>query len=62
MWGTDYIRAVQAKFIEQYGFAEDPERRGVPLNVPDGDYPMEIEGKLDKVKITDGKISCCNFD
>jgi hypothetical protein len=59
MWMTDYIRAIQKKLIEQYGF---PEAGGLPQNVPDGDYPMEIDGKLDHVKIVNGKINCCRFN
>lgn len=31
-------------------------------NIPDGDYPMTINGKLDNVKLMNGFISCCNFD
>ncbi len=62
MWMTSYIAEIQRQMISKYGFKEDPTRPGVPMDVPDGEYPMEIEGKLDKVRITDGKISCCNFE
>ena len=62
MWMTQYISAVQKGFIEQHGFSENPEKPGIPLDVPDGEYPMEIDGKTDKVKIENGKINCCNFD
>ncbi len=60
MWMTDYIREIQRQFIEVYGFPEHPEKPGVPVNVPDGEYPMEIEGKTDYVRIEDGNIMCCN--
>lgn len=30
--------------------------------IPDGTYPMMINGKLDHVKLTNNHISCCNFD
>lgn len=62
MWMTDYIRSIQRKLIDEYGFTEDPERPGIPLDVPDGNYPMTIEGKLDQVKVVDGGINCCNFE
>ena len=62
MWMTDYIREIQRQLISVYGYQEDADRKGVPLDVPDGEYPMTIEGKLDHVRVVDGKISCCNFD
>lgn len=62
MWGTDYIREIQRKLIGDYGFTENPDKPGIPLDVPDGKYPMVINGKLDYVEIVDGKINCCNFE
>lgn len=62
MWGSSYIEAIQRKFIDQYGFPENPDKPGLPMGVTDGDYPMEIDGKLDHVKVVDGKIHCCNFE
>jgi len=61
MWMTQYIQEIQKKFITDYGFAEDLLHQGVPLGVSDGEYPMEINGKLDTVRIENGKIFCCNF-
>lgn len=62
MWFTAYIDEVKRQFITVYGFPENPEMPGVPLpGVPDGEYPMTIEGKLDRVKIVNGNIDCCNF-
>lgn len=58
----EYIRQIQSQMIAQYGFRENPEMPGVPLNVPDGVYPMTIDGKKDKVRIENGRIFCCNFD
>lgn len=55
-----YIREVQKGLIEQHGFEKN--EYGVPKNVPDGYYPMIIEGKLDHVEIKDGYIDCCNFE
>lgn len=58
----DYITEIQRKLIEQYDFPENPDKPGLPMGVTDGDYPMEIDGKLDHVKVINGKINCCNFD
>jgi hypothetical protein len=62
MWMTDYIRKIQRQLIEVYGFPENPDKPGLPMDVSDGDYPMTIDSKLDIVKIIDGKINCCNFE
>lgn len=62
MWMTGYIQEIQRQLIKRYGFREDPKRPGVPLDVTDGDYPMTIEGKLDRVRVEGGKINCCNFE
>jgi len=63
MWMTSYIDAIKRQLIDQYGFPENPDHAGTILgDVPDGEYPMTIEGKLDYVRIEGGKISCCNFD
>jgi len=47
--------------VSKYGFEENPEKPGVPIGVPDGEYPMEINGRTDKVIIEKGCINCCNF-
>jgi hypothetical protein len=63
MWMTSYIAEIQRQLIDQYGFPENHDHAGTVLgDVPDGEYPMTIEGRLDHVRIKDGKISCCNFD
>jgi len=59
MWMTDYIREIQKQLVSRYGFP--PNNEGLPTAVPDGDYPMEIDGKLDHVQVIDGKIHCCRF-
>ncbi len=64
MWWTDYIAEINRQFVDVYDF---PPRAGHPELprpgiVPDGDYPMTIEGKLDHVRVVKGKINCCNFD
>jgi hypothetical protein len=63
MWMTQYIDAIKRGFIDDYGFPENPEKPGCVLGaVPDGCYPMKIEGKLDYVVIKNDSIGCCNFD
>ena len=62
MWMTDYICEIQRQLISVHGFKENPDKPGLPMNVPDGTYPMTIEGKLDRVEIVDGKINCLNFE
>ena len=57
----EYIGQIQRQLIAQYGFSENPDKPGVPLNVPDGTYPMTINGKVDNVRIDKGRIFCCNF-
>jgi hypothetical protein len=59
---TEYIREIQRQLIAQYGFAERSEAPGLPVGVPDGAYPMTINGKLDHVRVEGGKIHCCNFE
>lgn len=65
MWMTDYIRAVKRGLRDEHKFTtregsskDDPVFDGIP----DGKYPMTIEGRLDRVRLVDGKINCCNFD
>jgi hypothetical protein len=67
MWMTAYISAVKRGLRDRYGFTpdagsseDDPTFNGNP--VPDGVYPMVIDGKLDRVRISGDRISCCNFD
>lgn len=63
MWMTEYIDAIKRQLIDQYGFPEDLDHPGcVQGEVPDGEYPMTINDRLDYVRIEGGKISYCNFD
>jgi hypothetical protein len=66
VWMTDYIREIKRQFRDVYHFTpvrgtlDDPTfAEGA---IPDGEYPMTIEGKLDRVRIEGGEIKCCNFD
>lgn len=62
MWMTEYIREIQRQFIDVYGYQERQDMTGVPSGVGDGEYPMTIEGKVDRVRIVGGKIHCMNVD
>lgn len=59
-----YIRAIKINLRDQYKFVPSKVDCGEPCfeHIPDGDYPMKIDGKLDNVKIIKGAINCCNFD
>lgn len=62
MWMTDYIREIQRQFVVTYGFKARPDAPSVPISVPDGEYPMTIDERIDRVRVIGGEISCCNFD
>jgi len=54
---ANYVKEVRRHLIGEYGFRENPDNPGMPLDVPgDGNYPMEIEGRLEDVSITNGKV------
>jgi hypothetical protein len=63
MWMTAYINAIKRGFRDIHGFKPTGGTEQEPLfnNIPDGEYPMEIEGKTDYVRIVNGTINCCNF-
>jgi len=60
----DYINKVRRGFRDQHGFKPASGTKEEPIfdNIPDGVYPMDIDGKTDNVKILNGQISCCNFE
>jgi hypothetical protein len=61
MWMTSYVDQIKRKFIDQYGFPENPDQPGCVLGeVPDGDYPMTIDGKSLIVTIKGGMINFAN--
>lgn len=65
MWMTDYIREIKRQLRDVHGFKPSDRSTEVELvfdDLPDGEYPMTIEGKLDQVRIENGKINCCNFN
>lgn len=60
---TQYIAEIQRQLVSKYRFAPREDYPDIPKDkVPDGVYPMTIDGSVDNVKITNGKISCCNFE
>jgi hypothetical protein len=61
MWMTDYVREIQRQFIDVYGYPSRLDMPGVPSGVPDGEYPMAIDGRVDRVQIVEGKIRCMNI-
>lgn len=57
-----YITAIKRAFRDQHGFKPVGGTEHEPLlNVPDGEYLCNIDGKKDLVKIINGGINCCNF-
>lgn len=59
-----YINAVKRGFRDQHNIKPTGGTDHEPLfeHIPDGEYPMVINGKLDRVRMVDGFINCCNFD
>jgi hypothetical protein len=57
-----YIAEIQRQLVTEFGLPPREDAPNIPSICPDGVYPMMIDGKLDRVRIMDGKISCCNFD
>lgn len=62
MWMTDYIREIKRQFRDVYHMKPSRTVGDEPCfnHIPDGEYPMKIEGKTDYVRVTDNSISCCN--
>lgn len=63
MWMTEYISAVKRGLRDQHGFVPTGGTDAEPLfdNIPDGLYPMDVDGRIDRVRIEAGRIYCCNF-
>jgi hypothetical protein len=61
-----YIMEIKKQFVSTYNFIPTRITDGEPLFdrgvIPDGVYPMTIDGKLDRVRMEDNKIHCCNFE
>ena len=59
-----YVQKVKQGLRDKYGFKPTGGTKQDPIfdNIPDGTYPMKINGKLDNVKVVDGKFHLCNWD
>ncbi len=66
MWMTDYISAVKRGLRDSHGFVSERTVGSEPIfadgQIPDGIYPVVIEGKIDYVRITGNAIHCCNYE
>mgnify|MGYP001592681393 CR=1 FL=1 len=64
MWMDSYITEIGHQLRDLYKFKSVPDNinKCSILGIPDGEYPMVIRGKLDRVCIVNGKIDCFNFD
>lgn len=67
MWMTGYAREILKAFRDQHGFTPtggtDDEPTFADGTIPPGEYPMTINGKVDRVRLNDKyQIKCCNFD
>lgn len=61
---SEYIRVIKRRLRDDYGFTPSSTAVGdEPCfdNLPDGAYPMKIDGKLDLVLVAGGTFDCCNF-
>jgi hypothetical protein len=61
-----YVNAVKRGLRDVYGFEPEANLAGdepifAPGEVPDGIYPLVIDGKVDIVSIEDGRIDCQNW-
>ncbi|MCD4760528.1 hypothetical protein K8R42_01385 [bacterium] len=58
MWGTAYIATVKRALRDEHNFEPQPGSTDKEplLEVPDGEYLVTIEGKLDKIRIEDGHL------
>lgn len=58
----EYIQKIQKLFVTEYGFQPREDAPNIPKHVPDGIYPMEINGKTDWVRIEEERIHCGNLE
>lgn len=63
MWMTNYLSEIKRQFRDVYKFQPSGGTENEPLfdSIPDGYYPMVIDGKTDYVKINGENINCCIF-
>ena len=48
------VSQIKKGLIVQYNFPVDPKHPGTPLDVPDGEYRIEIGGRSFLAKVKDG--------
>jgi hypothetical protein len=53
---TNFLMEVQRQLIEVHGLKEHPQMPGIATNVPDGEYPITIDGKTHNIQIKDGSF------
>jgi hypothetical protein len=60
---TEYVRQIRIALRDQHKFQPTGGTEEEPLfnNIPDGEYPIKINGKVDNVLIKKGAIHCCRF-
>ena len=58
MWMTDFIRQVQRNLVDDYGFPPNPDHPTMPAegSVPDGRYPMTIDGVAYDIEVRNDKL------
>jgi hypothetical protein len=66
MFMTEYIREIKRQFRDVYGFISPPGSSNPDLmfdegRIPDGEYPMTIDGKVDHVRIVRGALHSDNI-
>ncbi len=61
---TEYMREVKTALRTQHHLRPSRVVEDQPLfdYLHDGDYPMVIAGKLDRVRVVEGRFECCRFD
>lgn len=59
----EYINAVKRGLRDQHKLIPTGGTDDEPLfaDIPDGEYRMTIDGRVDRVEIRAGMIRCCNF-
>lgn len=62
---TDYMLEVHRQFVRVYGIEPTNPASMYPRfpegAIEDGEYPMDINGMTDYVRVKNGRISCCHF-
>ena len=64
MWTTEYVREIKKALRDQHHLEPTRVVEGEPHfdDLHNGDYPMVIAGRLDRVRVVNGRFECCRFD